>query len=273
MWKALIDMPVSLWSTVLEFLFSVMISVCGEIINYRFMSKLKEDKRRTPLGRKGNVIEPIMRWYCKLQMIYWPYHLLTFWVLFNEIIPFEYMNGWWCSAWWGVLKFGRMCIGWNSLFVALIRYIYIVHRQKSNQWNFEKIGRYFRISSIAIPVAIETIGLFVTTSAEYQTTFERDVFKSCVVSLQDHNTTHNIQTPEPFFRALTLQVIPEWLILGVYSVYVCLTIAVFSNVIDGFLYFQIHRTIKRYMGKHILKLRTINLIKKSTYIILYLNKK
>jgi hypothetical protein len=63
LYKAVINIPVSLWSTVLEFLFSVIISVCGEIFNYRFMTKLKEEKRKTPIGRKGNVIEPIMRWY------------------------------------------------------------------------------------------------------------------------------------------------------------------------------------------------------------------
>jgi hypothetical protein len=147
-----------------------MISVCGEILNYRFMSKLREEKRKIPLGRKGNVIEPIMRWYCKLQMIYWPYNLLSFWVMFNEIIPFEYMTGWWCSASGAALKIGRSVIAWNSLFVALIRYIYIVHRQKSNQWDFEKIGRYFRISSIAIPLVVETVGQFVNAYPEYKIT-------------------------------------------------------------------------------------------------------
>jgi hypothetical protein len=218
------------------------------------MIKLREEKRKTPLGRKGNVIEPIMRWYCKLQMIYWPYHLLTFWIMFNEIIPFEYMNGWWCSVGGGAVKFGRVCIGWNSLFVALIRYIYIVHRQKSNQWDFEKTGRYFRISSIAIPLGIETVGLFVNGYPGHQITKDQDVFKSCVASQQGYNTTLNIQIPEPYFRALTLQVVPEWVVLGIYYVYKFLTIVVLINVIDGFLYFQIYRTIKRYMGKPIYKI-------------------
>jgi hypothetical protein len=179
-------------------------------------------------------------------MIYWPYQLLSTWAMFNGIIQFEYMNGWWCSASTLIaVKFGRMCIGWNSLFVALIRYIYIVHRQKSNRWDFEKIGRYFRVSSIAIPLGIEMVGLFVSAYPEFQITKEQDVFKSCVASLQDHNATLNIQIPEPYFRALTLHVVPEWVILVVYSVYICLIIAVFINVIDGFLYFQIYRTIKR----------------------------
>jgi hypothetical protein len=234
---------------VLEFLFSVIISVCGEIINYRFIRKLRVEKRKTPIGRKGNVIEPIMRWYCKLQMIYWPYQLLSIWIMFNEIIPFEYMNGWWCSASGAALIMGRNVVGWNSLFVALIRYIYIVHRQTLNQWDFEKIGRYFRISSIAIPFGVETVGRFVSAYPEYQIIREGDVYRSCVASLQGHNSTLNIQIPEPYFRAWTIHVVPEWVILGVYFFYICLTIAVFSNVIDGFFYFQIYRTIKRYIGK------------------------
>ena len=252
LYKAYINIPVSLWSTILEFVFSAMIIVCGEILNYRFMRKLKEEKRRTPIGRKGNVIEPIMRWYCKLQMLYWPYHLLSFWIWFTEVIPFEYMNGWWCSiATFVGIKFGRMCIGWNSFFVALIRYIYIVHQQKSNQWEFEKIGRYFKVSSIAIPVGIETLGLFVNAYPEYKMTREQDVFKSCVAFQQGDNTTVNIQVPEPYFRALTLQIVPEWIISGIYSFYICLTIAVFLNAVDGLLYFQIYRSIKKYIFKSV----------------------
>ena len=248
LYKAYAKIPVSQWSMILEFVFSVMIIIWGEIINYRFMRKLKEEKSRTPIGRKGNVIEPIMSWFCKLQMIYWPFQLLSFWIMFNEIIPFQYMNGWWCSASSFVaVGFGRMCLAWNSLFVALIRYIYIVHRQKSNQWEFKKIGRYFRISSIAIPVGLETVGLFVNSYTKHKINSEQDVFKSCVASLQGQNTTVNIQIPEPYFRALTLQVVPEWIILGVYYVYFCLTIGVIINVIDGFFYFQIYRSIKRYI--------------------------
>jgi hypothetical protein len=171
--------------------------------------------------------------------------------MFNDIISFEYMDGWWCSAGGNAIKFGRTCIGWNSLFVALIRYTYIVHRKKSNQWDFEKIGRYFRVSSIAIPVGIETVGLFVTGNTAYQIGKDNDVLKSCVASQQGYNTTLNIQIPDTYFRSLTLQVVPEWVALGLFYVYVCLTISVFINVIDGILYFQIYRTIKRYICKPI----------------------
>ena len=70
------------------------------------------------------------------------------------------MDGWWCDASAIIMKFGRMIVGYNSLFVALIRYIYIVHRNKANQWEFKKVGRWFQIFSIAVPVAMESVGLF-----------------------------------------------------------------------------------------------------------------
>ena len=43
-YEALVNIPVieSLWMMVLEFIFSIMIVVGGEVINYRFLSKLRE---------------------------------------------------------------------------------------------------------------------------------------------------------------------------------------------------------------------------------------
>ena len=160
LYNSLVDTPVSLWSTIVEFLLSVIIVVCGETINYRFKSKLVEEKRKVLLGRKGNVIEPIMNSFCKMQMIYWPYQILYFWISTNQIIPVEYMNGWWCPVATYTMRFGRIFIAYNSIFVVLIRYMYIVHYSKSSLWEFSKVGRYFRIASIAIPVIMETIGSF-----------------------------------------------------------------------------------------------------------------
>ena len=43
---------------VLQFLFSIMISICGVFLNYKFLKKLQLERRNKPLGRKANVIEP-----------------------------------------------------------------------------------------------------------------------------------------------------------------------------------------------------------------------
>ena len=250
LYKSVIETPVSLWSTIVEFLFSVIIVVCGETMNYRFVKKLVEEKRNVPLGRKGNVIEPIMSLYCKIEMIYWPYHLLYFWINKNEIIPVEYMNGWWCPIATYGMRFGRVCIAYRSIFVALIRYIYIVHQKKSNLWKFSKVSRNFRIASIAIPVIMETIGTF-TNSYEYVPTFNG--FKECIAFYTGSNTTDNIQIPTQYPLVWTLQVIPESMVLVVHYIYLSIAVVVYLNLSEGFLYFQIYRCVKRYICNFINK--------------------
>ena len=187
--KTFVDDPVSTLSTALDFLFSVLISVCGVIVNYRFRQKLKEEKRNTPAGRKGNVIEPIMSWYCILQMIFWPYELLFLWICFNGVITSDQMPSWLFYLLFLLMRSGRMCIAYNSLFVAFIRYLYIVHRQKANQWNFERTSRWFQIASISIPVVLETLYFFTSDFSEYSTLSDR--FDDCLASLDASYTTKN----------------------------------------------------------------------------------
>lgn len=250
-YKALVDTPVSLWSTIMDFLFSVIIAVFGEMSNYRFMRKLREEKRTVPLGRKGNVIEPIMSVFCKLQMIYWPYHLLYYWIAKNQIIPFEYMNGWWCKVALLGIKIGRMCIAYNSISVALIRYIYIVHQQKSSLWEFSKVGRYFKISSIAIPFGMEIIGTFTSSSKRYFLPFEESQpirgFKECIDVYDFSNDTVQFDVLKSYPLEWTLQIIPERVVLVTFYIYIAITVVVYLNVAEVFLYLQIYRSLKRYV--------------------------
>ena len=241
-YKTFIDQSVTLNSTILDFLFSIIIGVSGVVINYTFLKKLREEKRNTPLGRKGNVIEPIMRWFCFVQIFYWPYHLVFFFLSFNGIIPAEYMNGWWCNVSMFSIKFGRVLIAYNSFFVALIRYIYIVHNQKANQWDFENVGTIFRISSVAIPFSIETIGVFVHTHQHYQ---EQDGFEECIAEYSGLNNTENMLIPTPYPVAWTVKLIPELSINVINQIYEVVLVVVLSNIVECFLYFQIYRSIRK----------------------------
>jgi hypothetical protein len=207
------------------------------------MIKLKEEKSKVPLGRNGNVIEPIMTGFIKLQLIYWPCQLLFFWISFNEIIPFEYMNGWWCSLFgYGPIKFGRLFIAYNSFFVALIRYLYIVHHKKSSLWEFSNVSRYFRAASICVPLAIEIVGFFIN---DYSQFYELNGFKDCVSFFNGSNTTANMYIPTPYGLAWTLQIIPESIVSVVWYIQYCIVVVVYLNVAEGFFYFQMYRSIKR----------------------------
>ena len=244
-YKTFEDSSVSLWSTALEFLLSAVIGAIGIVINYRFIKKLKDEKRKVPLGRKGNVIEPIMNWFCQFQLVYWPYHLTFFWIVFNGVIPTDYMNGWWCNVSTQIgIKFGRMYIAYNSLFVALIRYIYIVHRKKLNQWDFEKVGKCFQIASVMMPLLIEMLGLFVNPYEMFQ---EQEGFNECIAHYAGLNTTEVVQVPTPYPLVWTLRLLPQSLVTAFHWTVQGVSLIVGLNFAEFVMYFYILKTIQRYL--------------------------
>ena len=242
-YKTFVDESVSTWSTVLELIFTFIIGTCGVILNYMFLKKLQAEKKSRLLGRKGNVVEPIMSWFCVFQIIYWPYYLVQLWILSNGIIPPDCMNGWWCPATVYSITFGRIIIGYNSLFVAFIRYLYIVHHQKSNQWEFERVAKIFQISSFVIPLAINVIDLFTNSHQSWLQNMSK--FTECVAFSHGVNSTENFKMPKALTVEWTMNYLPEWILNSVYYVLGFIQVIVLFNILEGVLYFQIHRSIKR----------------------------
>ena len=246
--EGLVEKRHELWSTVLEFILIAVVIFCGVALNYRFFDKLKVERRRRPPGRKGNVIEPIVSLFCIFQIIYWPYNVLYFWLFSNEIVKIDDLSGWWPNILIELIRMGRLYIGWNSLFVALIRYIFIVHREKSNQWQFENVGRIFSILSFAVPVVVQLMGVFTHNWSEYQVNMEdQDLtkLKDCISSNMNTNAS-NIQIPYPTYPLKwTMMFLPEEMISLLWWIWVCLTTLSQLCVPEVFLYSRIYLTIKR----------------------------
>ena len=242
-YDAYIDKSSSIWTTVLDFVCSVIIGVFGVIINYKFMKNLQEEKRSKPIGRKGNVIEPIMQLFCRFQIIFWPYYLLYFWIHFNGIIPSSLMNGWWCNVIMQIsIKFGRTYIGWISFFVALTRYVYIVYRETSNQWDYERAGRLLKIASVVIPILSECIGIFVNPYKDYQ---NGEKFERCIAFYLGTNVTSELAIPNGYPYAWTLQYLSENIARNIYYIQMAISVIVVLQLADGFFYFRIYQQIKR----------------------------
>ena len=240
-YQAFSDDPGSIWSTFVELVFSAIVCVFGVWINYVFRRKLQKEKRNTPHGRKGNVVEPLMNSFCLIQIIYWPYNILCMWIMCNQIITAKYMDGWWCEAIYLIgVKSGRMVIGYNSLFVCLIRYIYIVHHKKAEKWEFAKVGRLFRILGISIPVCMETIGFFTQSHSQFTT---QENVGECVAAYQGVNSTKDI-TIESWDK-WTMNLIPEGVVTTVGYVVLFIHSIVLLNLIEGFMYLSIYKSITR----------------------------
>ena len=242
-YEAYIDKSTTFLTTVTDFVLSVCIGVLGIIVNYKLIRNLKEEKRSKPIGRKGNVIEPIMQIYCKFQVVFWPYYLLYFWLHFNGIIPSSFMKGWWCNVITQIsIVFGRTYIAWISLFVAVTRYTYIVHRETANRWDYERVGKVFKIWSVVIPIVFGVIRLFTDNYTRYQT---GESFESCIANNLEYNGTSNMTIPYAYPYTWTLKYIPENILLGIDYALTGIGIIVSFNIVEAYLYFAIFRQIKR----------------------------
>ena len=215
-------------SSVFEFLFSLTISICGVFLNYKFLKKLKIERQNKPIGRKGNVIEPIMRWFGVLQIGYWPYELF----MLSQAVGIANLSSITpplCQFYLWSVFMGRAIVAYNSLFVALIRYIYIVHERKANQWDFELVGKRFQIASISVPI-IHVIIHGLTMRPKY--VLPDDVPNTC-----SHMTAPLI--------TFTLKFMPEPLVDAIAIISVILVVFVYLNLVEAYLYVKMFQSIKR----------------------------
>ena len=216
--------PVPLYSTIIQGVLSLVICVCGIFLNYKVSKKLKQERKRRPLGKRGNVVEPIMRWFVILQIIYWPLQLLFFWVHVNSIIAVEVVPWGLCILMANSIFVGRFIIAYNSFFVALVRYMYIVHEVKANQWNFETIGRLSQIGSIIVPTLLSF--LMITT------------FDSTLLWNQCGNSKRILFN-------LVWEYLPTSLVHAIGMISLLIQMIIFLNITEAFLYFKIFSVMKR----------------------------
>ena len=238
--KAFVEVPVYTWSTSLEFVALILVAVIGIFLNYKFLAKLEKERKATPIGRKGNVIDPIMRWFLVFQMVYWPYLLLYRWLTTNELLPIKMLPTWLCYALPYAKSLGRMFIAYNSFFVALVRYIYIIHHVKANQWSFEVIGNLFRTLSVIFPITIFAICVL---TDELDLIKPMPSFKECIIH---HNVTYDDESLNPIPVKWTLQYLPSSFVMAVEIIFQSINMFFFLNFPEAFMYFRMFSHIKRY---------------------------
>ena len=243
-YKSYVDDPVTNLSIVFDFLLSLTLIVVGLKINLKFKNKLHDEKRQTPLGRKGNVIEPIMRWYLNLVIIYLPYSVGLMWLTTQEIMPMAWFgNCWALNLSFQPYRVSRFIIAYNSFFVALIRYLYIVHRETANAWDFEKVGKRFQIASILVPIVVEALRLF--TEVDILGLKEGAVFLNCVAINEGFSSAKNMTLPDPSPVQLSHWLFSPQLVAVGYYIYLIIVTLVFFNVIEGYFYMRIFQAMNR----------------------------
>ena len=224
----------------LEFVFSFIICLVGVILNRKFLHDLGKEKRNKPSNRKGNVIEPIMRWFCRLQILYWPFQQLFIWLVSNNIVPIEPMPNRCCIVLTSVVIIVRCIIGYNSLFVALIRFLYIVYDKKANQWEFKTVGKCFQIASIGVPFFISAVMIFTLDPSIPDKRFS--IYSHCPLI---YPSDDNLNPLKPLTYQWTLKFLPRQLVNSIGIICGLIQAVILSNIIEGILYIIIFKSMKR----------------------------
>ena len=111
-----------------------------------------------------------------------------------------------------------------------------------NQWEFDRVGKWFGVASIGIPIVYNTIDVLTNGMWEYQL---GDAFKDCISLNLGLTNTNNITIPNIYPYAWTVEYLPQYLILSIYYTLLVLKIVIYGNIADGYFYFSIYRCIKR----------------------------
>ena len=233
------DQPGILLTTIGEAVFSFIICIIGIILNWKILKRLKLEKQSKPLERKGNVVEPIMRWFCMFQMASWPFHLTFYWTWKNGFIPLA-IPSWLCRMIVFIITTDRSITAYNSLFVALIRYIYIVHDKKSNKWQFESVGSVFQVASISVPLTINFMALLGLEPTILKDDFVR---KNCPYTY--NATREKIALLRPEVRETLTEYLPNSLVHSFGITVLLIHLIVFLNVTEAYLYVKIFLKMKR----------------------------
>ena len=121
----------------------------------------------------------------------------------------------------------------------------MVHHEKSNQWNFERVGKAFCVFSFVVPVFQETLGIFTSNYDEYQKTFPEQQLVDCIANDLNVNST-TISIPYTTYTLqLTKAVLPDSIIWILWFIYAICSVLVMLNIIDIILYSKIFLSIKR----------------------------
>ena len=239
--EQLIPHELTFETTVLDAIGKCIICIFGLIVNFKFLGVLKLEKQNRRRKFEGNLTEPIMTLYSRLQICYWPLFLILQWLVGRAIISLRWFPTWTVPLAQLFIDMGRVYIAFNSLFTASIRLYFVTHNGKVTKFQSKKIKRLFCYGSIGIPIILAILHRLVS---EIPARHLNNKFLQCVensvpdqhsdnTSLQLRGNSTTYLTP---FYALSSQFMPQWLII--FFSYFCKIILciVFSNVIEGFIY-------------------------------------
>ena len=234
-------------SPIVDFFITILVSITGLLINWKYLKNMKEDDRMRSPGEGPSAIKDIMIMYTKIEMVVTPYYLFFNWFLHGEFFDlpqwFEYLL---CYDQY-LSNFTRIFNVFNSLVTASIRYMLIVHHDRVMSFGKDTLTSLFYHGSYIVPIILEVLTAFTTQMPE---NFKNPAQLICNVF---HHESHNLTCKDincigdqyspllSFSHTFVPIEITDYLGIILKMVFVIIA----ANIVEGILYWKTFSEIKR----------------------------
>ena len=225
--------------------FALVIAV-GVAINYKlYCNVMKENP-----GERGRVFQQIMKNYTRIQVFGWTF----IWIWMTTVLsimslnysfmisPCMVINGFHLGMFsYFVVRFH---VGFNSLILAVGRYVFVVHDDKVLNWGVEKVSRVLIISSMLIPFLMALLtNSVVTLQYTGWLAHARKYVEKCE-NLTNGALNYDVPKTQsvdyfrsPFYDFVQIN-FPSWMSDGLYILFLVSVTAFFSNITEGLIYIK-----------------------------------
>ena len=242
-------MSLNILVILLSLIFCLILMPIGIIVCKKLYNNIKDEEHL----EKGKIIQRIMKTYSFAQCVFWP-NL----IIFSGII---YFNNHFLKlvepslSWYAIHVLRCMChvfriyVSFNSLIVAISRYIFIIYKKQVETFGIKKIKYLLVSSSIIVPIfhlilyeatfPIEPAWISVFAS-ESNSTIDTPENEDTVLNekglMENYNFLLYILTIEYFYPAIVYAI---QMLCYVMVVVIC------TNLIEGFIYLHIFIHFRR----------------------------
>ena len=231
------------------FLFLYLIAILfGLIIGKRLYQNIKQEER----GEKGQVLQRIMKTYIIIQCIAWPLTLSLFVVVSimarttqftGKNLALEVFLRALISSKRFLYTLTLLYVGFNSLIVAICRYIFIVLVQHNDTFTIKKIRSWVIAASIFIPMMLAI--LHEATSPlndRWLDTIRMETpanSTSVIISKYPVTNATIIVHQSPVFTIFD-EYVPPAIKFGISIICTAMKLVIFSNILEGCIYLHIY---------------------------------
>ena len=233
-------------SSMMDLMIIFVVSFVGLAINWKCLKDMDRDDKMRPPGTNQCLIKDVLTTFIKVTMVLSPFYLFFFWFLNEDYeLPtwFQYIL---CYDQY-VTTTARIYYSFNSLVIATMRYTYIVHNERVLRFGKDRAKAIFYYGSILIPFLLGVLNAF---SVQTPRNIHNAAQSICIdfyldslnITIKDTDNIPGFGSPILFFAH---QYFPVFIIVYLDAFLTVFGLLIFSNVIEGILYWKTFGTLRR----------------------------